>query len=150
MLNCIAGSLRSALRHQSMVKVYCVLYGYQAPDGGTIQADILTESQRPDLVILDGSVHSWKRISLVELTCPWDTNAREAEECKASKYADLKASLENQGWGCSLYTIEVSVRGHIFKPVKDCIRSLFRAWVPADSRSGVVQLIKHRPRSSGC
>ena len=141
-LNCIVGFLMSALRHQGTV-VYCDLDEFQALGGGTIPADVLMQTQRLDLVILDRSVPGRKRISLVELTCPWDTNAREAEERKASKYADLKASLENQGWGCSLYTIEVGARGHIFKLVKDCIRSLFRAWVPADSRSGVAQLIKH-------
>ena len=40
-------------------------------------------------------------------------NARQAE-----------ASLENQGWGCSLYTIEVGAMDHIFKPVKDRIKSV--------------------------
>ena len=67
---------------------------------------------------------------------------------KTSKYADLEASLENYGWGCSLYTIEVGARGHIFKPAKDRIRSLFQAWVPVGSRSGVAQMIKDASRIS--
>ena len=80
---------------------------------------------------------------MVELTCPWDTDAKKAEECKTSKYADLRITLSNQGWDCSLYTIEVGVRGHILKPVKDHLRSLFWGWVPPGSRSGVAQMIKH-------
>ena len=59
------------------------------------------------------------------------------------RIAEPRASLENQGWGCGLYTIEVGARGLIFQPVKDRIRSLFWAWVPADSRIGFAQLIKH-------
>jgi hypothetical protein len=39
-------------------------------------ADVLVQAQRPDLVILDRSVHGRHRIALVELTCPWDTDAR--------------------------------------------------------------------------
>ena len=58
MLNCIVGSLTSALRNKSTVKVYRDLDRLQAPGGGTFMADVLMQSQRPDLVILDGSVPS--------------------------------------------------------------------------------------------
>jgi hypothetical protein len=88
------------------------------------------------------------RIALVELTCPWDTIANRAEECKTARYADLKEELSNQGWDCSLYLIEVGMRGHIVKSVKDRVRSLFLAWLPAGHRSGIGQRIKDFSRIS--
>jgi hypothetical protein len=63
------------------------------------------------------------RIALVELTCPWDTDAKRAEERKTARYADLKEELSNQGWDCSLYLIEVGAWGHIVKSVKDRLQS---------------------------
>jgi hypothetical protein len=53
----------------------------------------MVQAQRPDLVILDWSVHGRHRIALVKLTCSWDTDAKRAEERKASIYADLKTAL---------------------------------------------------------
>jgi hypothetical protein len=136
-LNHIPGYLKSALVGKSMVELYCDLDGLQAPGSGSIPADVMVQAQRPDLVIIDRLVHGRHRIALVELTCPWDTDAKRAEERKTTRYADLKIALSNKGWDCSLYLIEVGVRGHIIKLVKDCLRSLFRAWVPAGHRSGI-------------
>jgi hypothetical protein len=76
---------------------------------------IMVQAQRPDLVILVRSVHGRHRIALVELTCPWDTDAKRVEERKASRYVDLKTTMRD----CSLYVIEVGERGHILKLVKD-------------------------------
>jgi hypothetical protein len=56
-------------------------------------------------------------------------DAKRAEEHKTVGYADLKIALSNEGSDCSLYLIEVGVRGHIIKLVKDWIWSLFRALV---------------------
>jgi hypothetical protein len=88
------------------------------------------------------------RIALVELTCPWDTEAKWAEERKTARYAYLKDELNNQGWDCSLYLIEVGARGHILKSVKDRLWSLFRAWLPAGHKSGIEQMIKDVSRIS--
>jgi hypothetical protein len=73
---------------------------------------------------------------------------KRAEEHKTARYADLKEELSNQGWDCSLYLIEVGVRGHIVKSVKDRLRSLFRAWLPVGHRSGIGQMIKDVSRIS--
>ena len=133
---------------KSTVELYCDLDGLQAPGGGSILADIMLQAQRPDLVIIDRSVYGRFRIALVELTCPWDTDAKRAEEHKTARYADLKDELNNQGWDCGLYLIEVGARGHIVKSVKDRLRSLFRAWLPAGHRSGIGQMIKDVSRIS--
>jgi hypothetical protein len=60
-------------------------------------------------------VHGRHRIALVELSCPWDTDAKRAEEHKTARYADLKIALSNEGCDCSLYLIEVGAPGHIIK-----------------------------------
>jgi hypothetical protein len=140
-LNHIAGCLKSALVGKSMVELYCDLNGLQAPHGGSIPADVMVQSQRPDLIIVDGSVHGRRRIALVELTCPWDTDAKRAEKRKTARYADLKEELSNQGWNCGLYLIEAGARSRIDKLVKDRLQLLSWAWVPAGHRSGIGQMI---------
>jgi hypothetical protein len=109
------------------IELYCHFEGLQAPGSGSIPTDMLAQAQRPDLVILDRSVHIRHRIPLVELTCFWDTDAKRAKERKASRYADLKAALSNEGWNCSLYLIEVEAQSQILKSVTDCLRFLFQA-----------------------
>jgi hypothetical protein len=126
-LNHIAGFLKSVHVGKSMVELYCDLNGLQAPGGGLIPADVMVQAQRPDLVIVDWSVHGRFKIALDEQTCPWDTDAKRAKECKTAKYADLKKELSNQGWDCSLYLIEVGARGHIVKSIEDRLQLLFRA-----------------------
>jgi hypothetical protein len=121
-LNHIAGCLKSALVGKRTVELYCDLDGLQAPGGGSIPADVMVQAERPDLVILDRLFHGKHRIALVELTCPWDTDAKRAEECKTARYADLKTAFSNEGWDCSLYLIEVGARGHIVKAVKDRLK----------------------------
>jgi hypothetical protein len=115
------------------------LEGLLAPGEGSIPTDVFTQVQRPDLDILDRLVHVRHRIALVKLNCPSGTDAIKAEEHKALKYADLRIALHNERWNCSLYMIKVGAHGHILKPVKDCLRSLFRAQVPP----AIAQMIKH-------
>jgi hypothetical protein len=71
----------------------------------------MAQTQRPDLVILDRSVHGRHRISLVELTRPWDTDADKARDRNIFRYAGLKEELSNQGWDYGLYTIKVRAWG---------------------------------------
>jgi hypothetical protein len=82
---------------KSTVELYCDLDGLQTLGGGSIPADVMVQAQRPDLVIVDRSVYGRFRIALVELTCPWDTDVKRAEERKTARYADLKKELSNQG-----------------------------------------------------
>jgi hypothetical protein len=65
----IASCLKTALESRGTVEVYCNLEGLPVPGGGSIQVSVMAQTQRPDLVILDRSVHGRHRISLVELTC---------------------------------------------------------------------------------
>jgi hypothetical protein len=133
---------------KSTVELYCDFDGLQALGGGSIPADVMVQAQRPNLIIVDRSVHGRHRIALVEQNCPWDTDAKRAEESKTARYADLKEELSNQGWDCSLYLIKVGALGHIFKSLKDRFRLLFWAWVPAGHRSGIGQMMKEVSRIS--
>jgi hypothetical protein len=54
----------------------------------------------------------------------------------------------NEGWDCSLYMIKVGTRDHILKTVKDRLRLLFWAWVPAGHKSGIGQKMKDVSRIS--
>jgi hypothetical protein len=108
--------LKSALVRQTTVELYCDFEGLQAPARGSILIDILAQAQRLDFVIFDWLVHGLYRIALVELTCPWNSIAKKAKECKASRYADLKIALSNQRGDCSLYLIKVGVNDHSLKP----------------------------------
>jgi hypothetical protein len=96
---------------KSTFELDCDLDGLQALNGKSIPVDFMVQAQRPDLVILDRSVHGRHQIALVELTCPWDTDAKRAKECKTARYADPKTTLSNEGWDCSLYMIEVGAQG---------------------------------------
>jgi hypothetical protein len=120
-LNHIAGCLKSALVGKNMVELYCDLYGLQAPGGGSIPADVMVQAQRPELVIIDRSVHGRHRIALVKLTYPWDTDAKKAEERKTARYADLKIALSNEGWDCSLYLIEVGAPTVVIPGLGPCM-----------------------------
>jgi hypothetical protein len=63
----IAGCLKSGLKSLSTFEVYCDLEGLQAPGGGSIPASVMAQTQRPDLVILDRSVHGLHRIHRIFL-----------------------------------------------------------------------------------
>jgi hypothetical protein len=71
----------------------------------------------------------------------WDTDAEKAIKCKASRYADFKTALSDEGWDFSLHLIKVRARGIILKLVKGCLQLLFRTWVPPGHRTGIGQII---------
>jgi hypothetical protein len=75
-LNHIAGCLKSTPVGKSTVELFCDLDGLEAPGVGSIPADVMVQAQRLDHVILDSSMHGKHRIALVELNCPWDTDAK--------------------------------------------------------------------------
>jgi hypothetical protein len=114
-LNHTPSCLKSALVGQSTIELYFDSEGLQVLGGELIPTNVLAHAQRLNLVMLDRLVDGLHRITLVELTCSWDTDAKKAEQCKASKYSDLNIAFKNEGWDCNLYMIKVGVRGHILK-----------------------------------
>ena len=91
-------------------------------NGSTIPPDILTTTQRPDIVILN---RAEKKIFLLELTCSLEQNADTANAYKTTKYTPLKADLEAKGLSVSLVPFEVGSRGHISKENKMRLITVF-------------------------
>ena len=52
-------------------------------------------------------------VILAELTVPWEANIEWAHEMKATKYHDLKNQIEDNGWKCRVYPVEVGCRGFV-------------------------------------
>ena len=88
------------------------LTGQGAVGGGTLPPDIITTTQKPDLVIVNRALQS---VIIFELTVPWDGNVITAHNHKTNKYASLLVDLSNSGYTADLYCFEVSVRGQITK-----------------------------------
>ena len=86
-------------------------------NGGTIPPDILTTSQRPDIVVINRDL---RQVLLFELTVPWDTNVVTMHDYKQNKYSSLTIDLESKGFVVDLFCFEVSVRGQITK--SNCAR----------------------------
>lgn len=78
-------------------------------NGFTVPSDILPTQQKPDLVIIN---RSEKIISLVELTICFETNFEAANDRKKERYTQLKLDLEDRGYICHLFPLEVGSRGH--------------------------------------
>ena len=89
--------------------MYIDIPGYNI-NGGTIQADIITTLERPDIVILN---RSEKIITLFELTVSFEKNADAANIRKNTKYVDLCSDIRNNGWNVECIPFEIGSRGHI-------------------------------------
>ena len=72
---------------------------------------VLTD-QIPNLVIVDRSTIP-TRVVLVELTVPWDTsnNMASALQRKTTRYENLVAEIEGNGYKCSNIPLEIGTRG---------------------------------------
>ena len=99
------------------ITVYTDIPG-QSINGGTIPADILTTSERPDIVIID---RAEKKILLFELTVSFEKNIDAAHARKASKYLDLTSDLRTKGWRAECVPFEIGSRGHISQRNKNSI-----------------------------
>ena len=82
-------------------------------NGGTIPVDLSQTPQKPDVVIVNRSGAA-PRITLIELTIPWDTEeaVQAAEDRKIARYSDLILKLSDQS-RAELITLEIGARGFI-------------------------------------
>ena len=74
--------------------------GKDAGGGHVIPSDVLASSQRPDIVVLD---RSNRKVFILELTCPHDTNIATAHDFKMGKYASLVNDLVALGYKVDLF-----------------------------------------------
>ena len=54
-----------------------------------------------------------RSVILAELTVSWEANIEWAHERKAIKYHNLKNQIEDNGWKCHVYPVEVGCRGFV-------------------------------------
>ncbi len=95
------------------------LPGYQ--QGNTIPADVIPTNQIPDLVVLD---RENRRITIFELTVPFETNLTQSEVRKVNKYAALVADVEATGFECQMIHLTVGSRGLVTTPNRTAIEKL--------------------------
>jgi hypothetical protein len=122
--NCILIHILKQVKAKlSSATVYSDIQGHSTC-GGTIPPNILVTKLKPDMCVLheDGV-----RIDLVELTVPFETNIDKAHSRKQSKYADLVENINQKGYNCQLYCVEVGSRGLITTENEKRLSSIFQA-----------------------
>ncbi len=116
---------RYTWRHDSILRYIVQLLQYSSTDsnvkmyvdisdmttsGGTIPANILPTSQRPDMFLYNESA---KKAVIAELTVPFEPNIPKAHEIKQSRNAALLSDLSwNLIWSQILHSALNKFRGH--------------------------------------
>ena len=73
----------------SDIDIYSDIEGYKI-NGGTIPGDILCTLERPDIVLVE---RKSRKITLLELTCSFESNIDAAHLRKQRQYQDLKKTI---------------------------------------------------------
>ena len=94
---------RFTLRHDSVLNYiaqcldktrytcYIDIAGHQTPAGGTVPAEMLLTTLRPDIVIVD---QRKKCSTILELTIPGETRIKEAHRLKSEKYQHFATDVK--------------------------------------------------------
>ena len=106
----------------------------------TIPCDIFPTFLRPDVVIVD---RRDRKIVIIELTIPFERNFEEAQRRKSVKYASVIAGLEEAGYACTFFSLEVGSRGVISHGAHRFLKDLSGA-----SRKEVKTLLQTLSRSA--
>ncbi|KAI8513308.1 hypothetical protein Bbelb_099470 [Branchiostoma belcheri] len=72
--------------------------------------EVVATNLRPDMVLWSKQA---KKVTMIELTVPWEERVEEAHERKALKYQDLVQSCKDKGWRAMCFPVEVGTRGFI-------------------------------------
>ena len=118
-------------------ELFSDLSGRGSGPNRTIPFDLVTTSQRPDMVLVNRAL---KQIVIFELTVPWDRNISNAHEFKMNKYAALVNDLQIAGFVVDLFCFEISVRGQVSKANKARLKCLIHRYTNA-GRLGFKKLI---------
>ena len=87
----------------------------------TIPDSVYLTAERPDLVILN---RSEMKIIIVELTVPFEQNFQKAYVRKADKYMSLVAGIEEQGFSCVYFSVEIGSRGIVHQGTSAILREI--------------------------
>ena len=94
-------------------------------NGGTLPPDIITTTQRPDIVLIN---RQEKKIALFELTVSFEKNAEAANLRKTRRYMDLTSDLKKKGWAAENKPFKIGSRGHIDTRNKTSILSTMKKY----------------------
>ena len=78
------------------IRIYADIEGAKV-NGGTIPADIMITTQRPDIVIVNSNTTPTS-VLLVELTVPFTRNIEAANIRKRQRYENLASDIEENGY----------------------------------------------------
>ena len=104
------------------IKTYSDLENFTIA-GGTIPPNILPTELKPDIVIV------WKnspRVSIIELTVPFETNIEKAHTRKTNKYAPLCQDIKNQGYTVDYWALEIGSHGYVNKNNAASLKSIIK------------------------
>ena len=77
------------------IAIYSDLPGHNVNGKKTVPPNILPTAERTDVVIVK---QTSKEITILELTCSYETNIESANTYKNTKYSDLKKDIEEASW----------------------------------------------------
>ena len=80
--------------------------------GGTVPPDVIPTELKPDIVITWKDI---KRVSIIELTVPFECNIDHAHKRKSEKYCCLVEDIRSAGYTVDFWTLEIGSRGYISK-----------------------------------
>ena len=107
----------------SIPQIYADLPGYLSSTDSTIPSHILPTSQRPDLVLLFPN----RKIYIIELTIPFESNLDNAHTRKHDRYASLISDLRFSSYHTRFFSLEVGSRGFL----SDSNYSVLKSILPA-------------------
>ena len=96
--------------------------GHQTPSGGTLPADIIVSTLRPDIVIVDNKK---KSVSVLELTVPGEPRIPVSHKLKTEKYQHLQSDIKTHS--VSVLPFEIgSHTGHITRDNSQTLHTLHK------------------------
>ncbi|CAG9563478.1 unnamed protein product [Danaus chrysippus] len=86
-----------------------------------IPEDICVSASRPDIFLFSQIL---KRVVMIELTVPWETNIPKDHTIKVNKYYELTNELTRNRFVVDLYAVEVGARGITAKSLYNLLKYL--------------------------
>ena len=103
------------------INVNVDLTGTIAGSRGTIPANIMPTTDRPDMVLYRSKE---KEMYIFELTVPFERNMANSHRYKVDKYTPLVNDLRENGIKCKLWCVEIGSRGYVSEENKASIKEL--------------------------
>ena len=103
--------------------LHCVRLGFLADLNSNycFPVHIVFTQLRSDITIFS---NSWRKVILIELTCPCEETMESWHSTKVNKYLALKTVIKSNGWCVELFAVEVGARRYCSKSVLCCFKKL--------------------------